>query len=576
MKLTKKVLSIALALIMVIGCVAVSVSADYFSDLESDKYDSNIVISYDQYIRDYSYGTGISAHCPQQVTFNEDGWMRIQSQTEVEEAAYLEAKAAGDTAAMEANEGTYEHQWQLLFKPTEEYQKQFKNAMLNAYNGDGVFAFYTYIASAKLANPKDNTYNTSPTIDVAYSFVVKADLDDDGEYETKIPIEKVQNNTVKHAQYEYQYMNTIIDASELLEIIDYGCDFKLDSICIYPQNYAFDKGSKNDKGQEGVGLLDIYVSPCYVDHLPGYDYDMYGVDAFNAPAELEPSTFTIGDKTGKIKPEDWQWKGWVQTENEDNEPVFGELGDLLRDENGCPIMENGESYIPVPIVKIGSEEEVVCSNLKATVSGSSVTLTWDYTGHPTNFVIYEASGKYYNDSVDTNSITLTDLEPGTYNFSVAGINAEGTEGVESNEVEVKIDSSNPGTSNTPSATSTTTTTTTTTTAKPTNPIAPTQSSKVTTTTKASIAATVKVPSFKLVKGKKQFKVNYKAAAGTAGFQVRYKLANGKWKTKTFKTTKNAVKVIKKLKKGTYSVQIRAFNSSKKYSKWTKSKKVKVK
>ena len=114
------------------------------------------------------------------------------------------------------------------------------------------------------------------------------------------------------------------------------------------------------------------------------------------------------------------------------------------------------------------------------------------------------------------------------------------------------------------------------TTKPTNPIAPTQSSKVTTTTKASIAATVKVPSFKLVKGKKQFKVNYKAAAGTAGFQVRYKLANGKWKTKTFKTTKNAVKVIKKLKKGTYSVQIRAFNSSKKYSKWTKAKKVKVK
>ena len=159
MKLTKKVLSIALAMMFVISCLTVSVSADYLSDLVSDEYDNNIAFSYDQYIRDYSYGTGVSAHCPQQVTFNKDGWMRIQSQTEAEEAAYLEAKANGDTAKMEANEGQYEHQWQLLYKPTPEYQKQFKNAILNAYNkGDNIFVFYAYVASAKLANP-DGTYN---------------------------------------------------------------------------------------------------------------------------------------------------------------------------------------------------------------------------------------------------------------------------------------------------------------------------------------------------------------------------------------------------------------------------------
>ena len=90
--------------------------------------------------------------------------------------------------------------------------------------------------------------------------------------------------------------------------------------------------------------------------------------------------------------------------------------------------------------------------------------------------------------------------------------------------------------------------------------------------------TLKIPKFKLIKGKKQFKVKYTKVAGATGFQVRYKL-KGKWKTKTFATKKNATKAIKKLKKGTYQVQVRAFVQSgkqKAYSAWSKTQKVKVK
>ncbi len=89
--------------------------------------------------------------------------------------------------------------------------------------------------------------------------------------------------------------------------------------------------------------------------------------------------------------------------------------------------------------------------------------------------------------------------------------------------------------------------------------------------------TLKTPKFKLTKGKKQFKVKYTSVAGATGFQVRYKI-KGKWKTKTFTTKKTVTKVIKKLKKGNYQVQVRAFvkqGKQKAYSAWSKTQKVKV-
>ena len=79
----------------------------------------------------------------------------------------------------------------------------------------------------------------------------------------------------------------------------------------------------------------------------------------------------------------------------------------------------------------------------------------------------------------------------------------------------------------------------------------------------------------MISGKKQFKVKYTKVANATGFQVRYKL-KGKWITKTFKTKKTATKAIKKLKKGTYKVQVRAMAKGGKYSAWSKTKKVKVK
>ena len=136
------------------------------------------------------------------------------------------------------------------------------------------------------------------------------------------------------------------------------------------------------------------------------------------------------------------------------------------------------------------------------------------------------------------------------------------------------------------------------TAKPTTPIGPTKPSntnviatvssnktattaaittKPTTTVNINTAAT-KAFKFKVVKGKKQIKIIYKKTSGVAGFQVRYKI-KGKWKVKTFKTKKNATKLIKNLKKGTYKVQVRCYKISGKdkvFGKWTKAKKVKVK
>ena len=119
--------------------------------------------------------------------------------------------------------------------------------------------------------------------------------------------------------------------------------------------------------------------------------------------------------------------------------------------------------------------------------------------------------------------------------------------------------------------------------KPTANSASTTAAKTTkgkTTKKASgittaAKATVNVPDFKLVKGKKQFKIKYKKVVGSVGFQVRYRI-KGKWKVKTFKTSKNTVKVVKNLKKGTYKVQVRAFAKGKAYGKWSKTKKVAVK
>ncbi|MBQ4156326.1 MAG: hypothetical protein IJD90_05940 [Clostridia bacterium] len=86
------------------------------------------------------------------------------------------------------------------------------------------------------------------------------------------------------------------------------------------------------------------------------------------------------------------------------------------------------------------------------------------------------------------------------------------------------------------------------------------------------------PKFSVKAGKKQFKVTYKKVAGATKFQVRYRI-KGKWIVKSYKAKKNMTKTIKKLKKGTYKVQVRAMiqsGSKKAYSNWASVKRAKVK
>ena len=90
--------------------------------------------------------------------------------------------------------------------------------------------------------------------------------------------------------------------------------------------------------------------------------------------------------------------------------------------------------------------------------------------------------------------------------------------------------------------------------------------------------TLKVPNFKLYKGKRYFKVKYTKVKDATGFQVRYRI-KGKWKFKTFKTKRTSIKFVKNLKKGKYIVRIRAFRAVKGgyvYSNWSRGKTVKVK
>ena len=86
------------------------------------------------------------------------------------------------------------------------------------------------------------------------------------------------------------------------------------------------------------------------------------------------------------------------------------------------------------------------------------------------------------------------------------------------------------------------------------------------------------PEVYLKGNKKAIRVKYYKVKNATGFEVRYKIS-GKWKTKTFNTTKTTAKMIKKLKKNKkYLVQVRAFikqNGKIAYSSWTEQKTIKV-
>ena len=90
---------------------------------------------------------------------------------------------------------------------------------------------------------------------------------------------------------------------------------------------------------------------------------------------------------------------------------------------------------------------------------------------------------------------------------------------------------------------------------------------------------LKTPKFTLKGAKGKFTVKYTSVKDATGFEIKYKIKNGKFKTVKVTTKKSMSKVISKLKKGKYSVQIRAFvkqSGKTANSNWTNLKSVTVK
>ncbi len=87
-----------------------------------------------------------------------------------------------------------------------------------------------------------------------------------------------------------------------------------------------------------------------------------------------------------------------------------------------------------------------------------------------------------------------------------------------------------------------------------------------------------VPKVKITAGKKKISVKYTKVKDATGFQVRY-IFKGKTVNKIFTANKSVTKTIKKLKKGKYTVKVRALiksNGKTAYSNWNKTKRVKIK
>lgn len=98
--------------------------------------------------------------------------------------------------------------------------------------------------------------------------------------------------------------------------------------------------------------------------------------------------------------------------------------------------------------------------------------------------------------------------------------------------------------------------------------------------KGKVIAKLKLatPKVKITAGKQKLTVKYTKVKDATGFQVKYTY-KGKTTTKTYTSKKSITKTIKKLKKGTYKVSVRALIKSKgktAYSNWTTAKKVKIK
>lgn len=96
--------------------------------------------------------------------------------------------------------------------------------------------------------------------------------------------------------------------------------------------------------------------------------------------------------------------------------------------------------------------------------------------------------------------------------------------------------------------------------------------------KATSKLALKKPSVSIKTAKRNLIVKYSSVKNASGYQIRYKIGK-KTITKTYRNKHSAIRVINKLKKGRYSVQVRAFikkSNKRAFGEWSKAKKTKVK
>ena len=553
MKLINRAISIALALVMVVSVLAISTVTSF---ADNKKYDDNIIVSYDQYINDYSYGTGVTATWPRQMTFNKDGWMRLMSYTKDEKP-----DADGNY-----KDGYFEYQWQYHGIVTPDYDEQFHNAMQASLDNGMAFHLYTYVKSASLAIATasgDAKYDDSIYVQMQCAFVIRWDSNFDGVLDSKDETTTISNtpNSVVNSNYGFRYVDTAFSTSIIAEIIDSNAIYRLEDIMIFAQQYQNkdEYGTKtNSKGQYfGLGNLDIAVSPCYTKTLPGFsEYNADNIAMFDAATMLDMNSFT--ENIDGLNTDEWSWDASQMKPEEVSKSRYG-LGDLKRNENKLPLDKNGNTYTPVPAGSLEKNPaKVNVSNVKASnVTTNAVTLTWDADGEASYYHIRDLDHNISIENVKDKTYTITGLTAGTtYNFEVRAKNKVGVFGPYSSKFSV-------------------------TTAKP---AAPTTNPVVTPTVKpaAPTMSTSAKPTIKLKAAKKAITLTLKKAVARAqGYQIKYSLKKNMKKAKTvnLKANKKSLKIKRLKSKKKYFVRARAYatvNGKKVYSKWSKTMRVKVK
>lgn len=501
MKLAKKVLSIVMSLIMVFGvCAVVTVSAAENPTLDIANYDSNYVLCWDEYIRDYNYGTGMTAAWPRQVSFNEYGWMRIRSQTP-------EEIAAGEP-------GHYEHQWQYAATITPEFDAAFKAGMAGGAYDNTFFSMVVYLKEGKVAHP--GGYMDKFTGELQLDFTFKPDFDGDGIYGETEEGEDALNITkgqIFSPMTNSDYIEAMIPVGDLVGWIDEGIDYKFTTLGINFQNYQHGKGVPNSDGKQGMGEFDVFISPGYNGNIPGLPAGSLPSDV-SAFLDTSDSAF----KTTFNKDEFlWTSEDPEQANPEDDVLTCFGLGNTQKDENGYPILKTGAVIKSEPVSYKGPTiipDQV--TGLKATsVAATSVTLSWNPAKNAESYKINETGGKVTVPGTKETSITITGLKPSTsYTFRARGIN-----GANSGKY----------------------------------------SDPITVTTPADKLATPKISSAKVTAYNK-ITVKWGKVTGAKTYKLQRRIGSGSYKT--IKTLTGTSFVDTTSKAGTYSYRVYAVNGTK--------------